>query len=121
MKTSLVWRNCYLREIDIPDAWMNKDVLKVLPLRQDLFWLECTKSEVREYLIPLVQDKDHVMRIKDSIASLQNNGTTYFLVNREVQWIQYWPYMSLHATGSLWEPINEVIFPTPEHLKTLVA
>ena len=119
MKTDAVWKNCFLRYIDIPPYWLNNDVLQVKPERQDIFLVECNQTQLMKMANCVIDSKhrDLIMSIKKIYMPVSPEFK--FLVSREGNYVQYFPYMNVDLLGSLWKRFGVVSFDNISDLKKI--
>lgn len=118
MKTLYIWKRCFLKEVKIPEPWYNKDALVIEPARQDIFWVEMTKKEYTENILPIMTNEHHRNRMMDMIT-WNASSIFHFMISRNLSYIQYYPFFNLSAEGSLWEKITETTFNKLQHLDLL--
>jgi hypothetical protein len=113
MRTSLIWRDCYYKFLDIPPNFRNKDLNKING-REDAFWVICEPEEIQDLILPEVKDLGHKELIQKTIRKGLEQA---FLISRNGI-IQYYPYLSLY-NGSLFVRIDDIYFKELKQLKTI--
>ncbi len=109
MRAQYIWRDCLVKELNISGPWQNIDAMLLSPPRQDLFWVAVNKSEIDKNLLYGIKDKLHFTRVLE----LLKNSTSeefYFMITRNADYIQHYPYMNLNCKYSSWEKIPETVF-----------
>src|SRR5271170_7702492 len=117
MRTSLIWRDCYFKFLDIPVEWKSKD-LDDIEGREDAFWVITNDKEVESEIVPNIKDSNHRTRIE---KHFRPGLECAFLISRNGK-IQYYPYLSIFQ-GCSFEKINasgtSIIFDTISQLKNI--
>lgn len=119
MKTSYIWRRCLLRELNIPEQWFNTDAMSAIPRRQDLFWVEATKFEFMEMMMPFIRDAGHKTKIHEWMKNGNIGNEFKVIVSRENNFIQFYPFLNITSSDSLWERMGEATVGTIQQLKAL--
>ena len=110
MTCDRVWRNCFLKKLNIPIIWRNLDAESVRPERQDVFWVEVTPSEAH-WLKEMVTDEDHRVRIEMAIKDVRPDMRgLLFIIARGGSLVQYYPLLNFNDAGIAWEKITPIVF-----------
>ncbi len=109
MRAQYLWRNCFVKELNVAGPWQNLDGQIAQPTRQDLFWVATTKLEARDNILYKIKDNIHFSKISEMLnTSIVEE--LYFMITRNVSYIQYYPYMNINSKYSQWEKIPETVF-----------
>jgi hypothetical protein len=119
VKTSYIWRRCLLRELNVPEKWFNTDAMTAIPRRQDIFWVEVSKFEFQEHLMPFIRDAGHKTVIHEWMKNGNIGPNFHVIVSRENNYIQFYPFLNISNGDSLWERMGEATFSTIQQLKAM--
>ena len=110
MTCDKVWKNCFVKHLNIPSLWRNTDADKLTPERQDVFYTEVSGTEAN-LLAEFVDDIEHFNRIKEAAkgARLGVRGLIFILA-RKGQFVQYYPYFNFTHGNFSWETIKPIEF-----------
>ncbi len=115
MKTKYVWHNCLIKELNIPEAWLNVDCRSLAKPRQDLFLVTLTKLEFATLFDKTIKDEKSKLKLYEAIVDSKEEELQV-LVSRDCEFVQYYPFFNINVEGNQWEKIGEFHF---AHLKDL--
>lgn len=107
MKTSYVWYDCFIKELNIQDRYKNQDCLSLKPMRQDLFWVQVEKPEITQ-LMTKVKDQKHKALIWEKMTT--DDKEYFFFISRDGNYVQNYSFLMLNSPGSLWQQCSEARF-----------
>jgi hypothetical protein len=117
MKTSHVWYDCFIKELNIQDKYKNIDCYSLRPMRQDLFWVHAEKQEISQ-LLTRVKDPKHRALIWEKTST--DDKDYFFFISRDGNYIQNYAFLMLNSPGSLWQKFSEVRFDDIKKLEYIV-
>lgn len=107
MKTSYIWYDCFIKELNIQDRYKNQDCLFLRPMRQDLFWVLAEKNEIPQ-LLTKVKDQKHKALIWEKMST--GDKEYFFFISRDGNYVQNYSFLMLNSSGSLWQKFSEIRF-----------
>jgi hypothetical protein len=108
MKTSYVWYDCLIKELNIQDKYKNLDCLSLRPIRQDLFWVQVQKNEIGQ-LLTRIKDQKHKALIREKMNA-SDDKDYFFFISRDGNYVQNYSFLMLNSPGSLWQAFVDTRF-----------